>query len=354
MRFVSCAFAVLFVFLFVVGTNNIVFFISAVGLALLYAFWNGANDRPNSIATVVATGALSYHAAILLAGILNFLGPFLTTAVAKTIAKGIVPQEFITPEIIIAGLAGATAWSELCTRTGIPVSITHSLIGGIMGAGISAGGIKTLNWDILANKVFIGIILAPLLGFMIGGLIFIVMHRFLYHFCKKSYQRIPLNNFFKKSQIVTSSLLSFGHGMNDGQNAIGIIALAYFTAGFSESIKIDTWMIFLGAVTIGIGTYIAGIKVMLTTGWKLSKLEPDHGAAAELAAAVILFFKSRLGMPVSTTHVALSAIAGSSAAQKFSRIRLSVAKSITVAWVITIPAAATMAGIIYFLIKFIK
>lgn len=329
------------------------FLAAVITLACIYAFFNGANDRANSIATIIRTRALGAGTAIFLAGLLNFVGPLFFTAVAKTIAKGIIPPEIITKEIVLGGIFGAVAWSWLATRKGIPVSITHSIVGGILGAGLAGVGLGGPAWDKLAWKIGLGIVLAPLFGF-IGGMIVLVALKWINIFISRFFKTSNAENnsyIWRWIQILTSGWLSFTHGMNDGQNAIGIIALAAFIGGASPTISIDTWMIVLSAASIGLGTYIAGWRVIKTVGWKMTKLEPIDGCSAELAAGTVLFLKSIWGMPVSTTHVAVSSILGGGAVKQvkgsrvFPKIKRSVTKEIFAAWILTIPTAALFGGI---------
>ncbi len=314
----------------------LLFFISASALVLVYAYWNGANDRANSIATVVKTQALSYTQAVVLSGILNFVGPFVSTAVAETIAKGIVPPGLVTQAVVLGGLAGAVLWAWFATHNGIPVSITHALVGGVAGAGIAAHGWGVLRWDILFSKILLAIALAPTAGFLGGFFILILLKWMLFPF---QFSRYRANWFWRWGQVLSSSGLSFAHGMNDGQNAIGIMALAFFTAGFSSEIEITWWMIILGAGAIGLGTVISGYRVMRTVGWEITDLEPIDGFAAEASSAGVLTMGSIFGWPMSTTHVAVTGILGAGGAKSFQAVNWRVTRGIVVAWLLTIPAA---------------
>ena len=328
-----------------------VFFASASVLALVYAYWNGANDRANSIATIVKTRALSYTQAVVLAGILNFLGPLVSTAVAKTIAKGIVPPELVTQAIVLGGLTGAVLWAWFATHYGIPVSITHSLVGGVAGAGIAAHGFGVLKWDILFSKILLAIAVAPAAGFLGGFFILIMLKWIMFPF---RFSRYSANWFWRWGQVFSSSGLSFAHGMNDGQNAIGIMALAFFTAGFSSEIEITWWMIALGAGAIGLGTMISGYRVMRTVGWEITDLEPIDGFAAETSSAGVLALGSLLGWPMSTTHVAVAGILGAGGAKSFHAVNWKVTRGIVVAWLLTIPAAGAVGWGTYFIFSLVS
>lgn len=338
-----------------------IFLVSASFLALVYAFLNGSNDRANTVATVIKTRALPAGTALLMAGFLNFLGPLFFTAVAKTIAKGIIPPDLITKKMLLAGLIGAIGWSWLATWKGIPVSITHSLVGGILGAGLANLGFAGPEWKILIYKIGLGIVLAPTLGFA-GGILTLIalkhINLFLNKWLKNTYSQS--NRFlWRWLQVLTSAWLSFTHGMNDGQNAIGIMALAAFISGYNNSISIDLWMILLGGAAIGLGTYISGWRVIKTVGWKMTKLEPIDGCSAELAAGAVLFLKSIWGMPVSTTHVSVSAILGGGAVKQlkgsriFPKIKRTITTKILIAWALTIPAAVAFGAASYLVFSFI-
>jgi len=327
---------------------EILFLGIAILLTLAYLYWNGANDAPNSVAPLIATGVLKYRYAIILSGILNCAGPFATTAVAKTLAKGIVPPEFITQNIVLGGLLAAVIWAGFATHRGIPVSITHSLVGGIMGAGIAAGGPGTLNWDTLFSKVLLAIALAPIAGFVIA---FVLLCGLKWATFPITMSRYTANSIWRAGQLISGVWLSFSHGMNDGQNGVGILALAFFVAGFSQSIEIHWWMILLSGTVIGIGTAIGGRKVIRRVGWEITNLQPIDGFAAQIAGASVNTGASFLGIPSSTTHAAVSAVMGAGGAKSFSNINWRIAKQIMIAWVLTIPAAAMVGGIAHILLS---
>ena len=329
--------------------DGIIFFSIASVLILAYLYYNGSNDAPNSIATLIATGVMRYRYAVVWSGILNAVGPFATTAVAKTIAKGIVSPEFITQNIVLGGLVGAVVWAGFATWKGIPVSITHSLIGGIMGAGIAAGGFGILNWHTLYFKIFLAIAIAPIAGFALGFTILCALKWLTFRIPMSRYKA---NSFWRTGQLLSGSWLSFSHGMNDGQNGVGILVLAFFVAGFSQTIEIQWWMILVSGVVIGLGTIIGGGRVIKKVGWQITDLEPIDGFSAQIAAAGVNSFASFLGIPSSTTHVSVSGVFGTGCAKSFRSIDKSVARQILIAWILSIPSAAIVGGITHAILLF--
>jgi len=326
---------------------NLFLVIIIIFLALLYDFLNGANDRANAIATTTATKALSPKTALILASAFNLLGAFVSTKVAKTIGKGIVLSQFLDLTVIIFGLLGAIGWTYLCTKTGIPISVTHALIGGMIGAGLVRGGFKAINWHTLNNKVFLAIVLGPLFGFLAGALIFILIEWIIHIFFKK----IPTNKLhklFRKVQVVTTPFMAFTHGMNDTQNGMGIIAIALLLGGFTQEFTIPLWVKLGCGLFMALGTFFMGWRVMKTLGWKMAKIEPHHGASAELAAGLVIGVHSLSGIPLSTTQVVCSSTIGGSLLQNWRRVKQIVAKKMVIAWIVTIPGAALFSALVSF------
>jgi PiT family inorganic phosphate transporter len=321
------------------------FIILVTTIAWLYDFLNGANDRANAIATTVATRALPPVAALILAAVLNCAGALLTTRVAETIGGGIVSPAYMTQLVVITGLVGASSWVAFCTWSGLPISVTHSLVGGLMGAGIVSGGVGVLCWKILLEKVFLGIILAPAIGFIVGGILLVAMFRLFRRARPKM-----VNNLFRKGQIISASFMAFTHGMNDAQNAMGVVTAALLTAGYISEFKVPFWVILGSSTFMGLGTFIGGWRVMKTLGWRVAKLQPVHGFSAETGAALAIALGSLAGMPISTTHVISSAVMGSTAVQRFSQVKWLVARRMVVAWVVTIPCAAIVGALSHLLL----
>jgi len=309
--------------------------ILAIVIALIFDFVNGFNDSANSVATVIGTRVLRPLQAVALSAAANFAGPFIFgVAVATTIAKGIVSPDEITVYMIIGGLAGAIAWSSLCTYFGLPISNSHSLIGGIMGAGIAGLGFEQLVFGGL-TKVFAGIIIAP-----IGGMIFgIALAGAIIVFLAKRKPAI-VNRTFGRLQIISSAWFALTHGANDGQKTMGIIVLILFSADLISEIHMPLWVIFAAASAKGLGTFFGGYKVIKTLGLRITRLKPYQGFAAETGGGVMLAIFAILGIPASTTHAITGTIMGAGAARRKRAVRWKVSRQIIFSWVITIPGAA--------------
>lgn len=324
---------------------GLLFVIVVIALAWIYDFYNGANDCANSIATTVSTRALSPFKAILLAAVLNFSGALVTTEVAKTIGKGLLPEQLMTPLVIISAVIGAVAWSAYATHRGIPVSITHCIVGGVIGAGIASNGFDAITWSKL-NKVVIGMVTSPVGGFIIGFLFVVLLINLL-----KNFHPTPTNRVLGRMQILSASFMAFTHGMNDAQNAMGMITIALLSAGFIPTFEVPLWVMLGSAFFMGLGTLYGGKKVIQTMGLKLVKIKPLHGFAAETTSGGIIMFASLLGIPISTTHVISTAIMGVGSAQRISAVRWGIAGNIIIAWILTIPVAAATSAGVYALLK---
>jgi len=312
--------------------------IVAIIIALIFDFVNGFNDSANSVATVIGTRVLKPLHAVALSAAANFVGPFVFgVAVATTIAKGIVSPDEITVYMIIGGLAGAIAWSSLCTYFGLPISNSHSLIGGIMGAGIIGLGFEQLVYGGL-TKVFAGIIIAP-----IGGIIFgMALVGFIIAVFAKRKPAV-VNRTFGRLSIISSAWLALTHGANDGQKTMGIIVLILFSADLISEIHMPLWVIFAAASAMGLGTFFGGYKVIKTLGLKITRLKPYQGFAAQTGGGVMLAIFAILGIPASTTHAITGSVMGAGAARRIRAVRWKVSRQIIFSWVITIPGAAGLA-----------
>ena len=309
--------------------------IGAIIIALIFDFVNGFNDSANSVATVIGTRVLKPLQAVALSACANFVGPFIFgVAVATTIAKGIVNPDDITVYMIIGGLAGAITWSTLCTYFGLPISNSHSLIGGIMGAGIAGLGFEHLVYGGL-TKVFAGIIIAPtggiVFGFLLTGLIITIFSR---------HKPAIVNKTFGRLQIISSAWFALTHGANDGQKTMGIIVLILFSAELIPELEMPLWVIFAAATAMGLGTFFGGYKVIKTLGVRVTRLRPYQGFAAETGGGLMLAIFSTLGIPASTTHAITGNIMGAGAARRKRSVRWGVGRQIVFAWLITIPGAA--------------
>ncbi len=312
--------------------------IAAIIVALIFDFVNGFNDSANSVATVIGTRVLKPLHAVALSAAANFVGPFVFgVAVATTIAKGIVSPDEITVYMIIGGLAGAIAWSSLCTYFGLPISNSHSLIGGIMGAGIIGLGFEQLVYGGL-TKVFAGIIIAP-----IGGIIFgmVLVGIIIAVFAKR--KPAVVNRTFGRLSIISSAWLALTHGANDGQKTMGIIVLILFSADLISEIHMPLWVIFAAASAMGLGTFFGGYKVIKTLGLKITRLKPYQGFAAQTGGGVMLAIFALLGIPASTTHAITGSVMGAGAARRKRAVRWKVSRQIIFSWIITIPGAAGLA-----------
>ncbi|HSB50840.1 MAG TPA: inorganic phosphate transporter [Nitrosopumilaceae archaeon] len=314
--------------------------IGAIIAALIFDFVNGFNDAANSVATVIGTRVLKPLQAVLLSAVANFAGPFVFgVAVATTIAKGIINPEDVTIYMILGGLAGAISWASLCTYFGIPISVSHSLIGGLIGTGLAVVGPEKLLLDGLF-KVGIGIISSPIgglvIGFVFAGIITTV---FAKHHPGK------VNSIFGKLQLVSSAWFALTHGANDGQKTMGIIVLVLLSEGILSEFEVPIWVILAAASAIALGTFAGGYKVIKTLGMRIVRLRPYQGFSAETGGGIVLAIFATLGIPASTTHAITGSIMGAGSVRRKYAVRWKVGRQIVIAWLITIPGSAAIAFI---------
>jgi len=316
-------------------------------LALIFDFGNGLNDAANAIATVVATRALPLWGAVVLAAVGNFAGVFIFgVAVATTVAKGLVDPSIVTVYVILGGLVGSIFWVYFASYKGIPVSASHALLGGFIGAALAKGGIASLKL-VGISKVLIFIVAAPILG-MVGGFLLFALIMWIFRRADPN----KINKWFRRLQLITATTYSITHGANDAQKTMGIIALLLFTTGYlGNEFFVPLWVIFASYTVIALGTLIGGWRVIKTIGLKLTKIRPVHGFCASGAGSIVLAFTSLAGIPVSTTHVIAGSIAGVGVTRGFSAVRWNLARKIVWAWIFTIPAAAMVSGLSYFVIS---
>jgi PiT family inorganic phosphate transporter len=314
--------------------------IVVIALAVTFDYINGFHDTANSIATSVATRALRPSHAILMAAAFNFIGAFAGTAVAKTIGAGLVDEATTTQAVVGAALIGAIAWNLITWRLGIPSSSSHALIGGLLGATVIAAGTEALNVPGIVNKVLVPLVSSPVIGFL-GA--FLLMVALFWTF--RNAARRPLARRFRRLQVFSAGFMAFSHGSNDAQKTMGIITLALFSAGVIPTNDVPWEVIVISATAISLGTAAGGWRIMKTMGHKVVELEPIHGFAAETTAATVILGAAHFGMPVSTTHVISSAIMGVGTSKGRHGVHWGVARSILVAWVVTLPAAATMGAV---------
>lgn len=331
--------------------TGIILVIVIIILAWAYDFWNGANDCANSIATTVSTKALSFRRAIFLAAVFNFLGAFITTEVAKTIGKGIIQPEIISQSLLISALIGAIIWVAFSTKFGIPISVTHSLVGGLVGAALVGTGISALiEGGIL--KVLIGMILAPLFGFLLGIILILALSWLIKFFFSKIFA-FRISQTLRWGQIFSASAVALSHGMNDTQNAMGIVTASLLAGGFLSEFKVPFWVILGSGIFMALGTFYGGQAVIRTLGRRIYKIQPLHGFSAETSSAIIIILQSFAGVPLSTTQVITSAVTGVGAIERKALVNWRKVIEIFFAWIFTIPGAAIISGILFFIFNLI-
>lgn len=315
-------------------------------VALLFDYINGFHDAANSIATVVSTRVLTPGKAVIWAAVFNFLAAFgFGTAVAKTIGNGMVDINIVTFAVIFAGLTGAIVWDLLTWYVGLPTSSSHALIGGYAGAAVAKAGFAAIipsGWTL--TLVFI--VLAPMIGLLIGLLL---MTSIFWLFRWMPPGRV--DRWFRRLQLLSAAFYSLGHGTNDAQKTMGIIAGVLFAGGYLKVFYIPFWVVLIAHAAIALGTLTGGWRIIHTMGSKITKLQPVGGFAAETAGAITLFTASSLGVPVSTTHTITGAIVGVGAVRRLSAVRWGVARQIVVAWILTIPASAALAAGTYQVVR---
>lgn len=330
------------------------FFGAILCFAILYAYYNGANDCANTIATIIGTHALSPITAVICAAIANagglWVAYLLGSAVAKTIGSGIILSQFVTKAVVLSGLIGAAFWAWFATWRGLPVSITHSLIGGVLGSGLVTGGMEAIAMETFMKKVVLGVVLAPTMGFLAAYTFRTLLELILFPF---KIVKASANRVWRKGQIITGLWLAGGHGMNDGQNALGILALGMVAAGFSKTVEISLSMVILVGVAIALGTLLHGWKVIETTN-EVARLEAADGFSAQISNAGVLIIASIFGMPVSTTHAAVASIAGAGGAHGIEQVNWSISRHIVAAWIMTVPITGGIGAFLHYAISFFK
>ncbi|MFZ0456572.1 MAG: inorganic phosphate transporter [Ignavibacteriaceae bacterium] len=325
------------------------FAILIISLALIFDFYNGMNDAANSIATVVSTRVLTPIQAVIWAAFFNFIAAFMFgVSVATTIGKGIVDVNIVDNFVIFSGLIGAIILTATATHFGLPISVSHSIIGGYGGAGLAKAGFEAI---IISGytKVIIFIFLAPILGFVFA-LLFSTATLWIVRY--KSPYKVDM--YFRKFQLISAALFSLSHGSNDAQKTIGIITVVLFTNGLiGASFHVPFWVILMSYSVIALGTLIGGWKVIKTLGMRVTKLTPFGGFSAETSAGLTIIFATILGIPVSTTHTITGSIIGVGTTRRFSAVRWGVARNILWAWILTIPLSAVFAMATYYISVYI-
>jgi PiT family inorganic phosphate transporter len=322
--------------------------IAIVAIALAFDYTNGFHDAANAIATAVSTRALTPRAALLMAAVANLAGALVATGVAKTVGAGIIdaPEGGSGLVLVFSAVVGAITWNLITWYFGLPSSSSHALIGGLVGAALAAAsGVK---WDGVVEKVVIPMVLSPLIGF---GLAYLLMLAILWAF--RNRRPSPVNRGFRKAQVASAAAMAFGHGLQDAQKTMGVIVLALVTYGAQDDFDVPLWVKLSAALAISLGTYAGGWRIIRTLGRRIIELDPPRGFAAETTAAGVLYTTAfAFQVPVSTTHTITSAVMGVGATRRLSAVRWGVARTIVIAWVLTIPAAALVAAGFYELARF--
>ncbi|MGH2969457.1 MAG: inorganic phosphate transporter [Solirubrobacteraceae bacterium] len=322
--------------------NDVVLWI-VVATALAFDFTNGFHDTANAVATSISTRALRPRVAVGYAAVLNFVGAFLSLEVAATIASGIVEAELVTPAIVFAGLVGAIGWNLLTWYFGLPSSSSHALIGGMVGAAFAAEGPEAVLGQGIVEKVAVPGVVAPVLAMIVAGTAILVAYRIVGRQAPSTVSRG-----FRLGQIISSGLFSLSHGTNDAQKTMGVIFLALVANGtLNADDDVPAWVIVSAASAIALGTYVGGWRIIRTMGTRIIKMDPAQGFASEGAGAAVILSASHVGFPLSTTHVISGAIMGAGAAKRLSAVRWGVAANIFAAWVLTLPAAASVGALTY-------
>jgi inorganic phosphate transporter, PiT family len=315
-------------------------------VALVFDYINGFHDAANSIATVVSTRVLSPGKAVIWAAVFNFIAAFgFGTAVAKTVGSGMIDVHAVTFLVIFSGLFGAIVWDLITWYVGLPTSSSHALIGGYAGGAVAHAGLGVIipsGW----TKTLIFIVLSPTVGLVLG---FVFMTAIYWIFRGNAPSRV--NRLFRRLQLVSAALYSLGHGANDAQKTMGIIAGVLFAAGYIQSFYIPFWVVLSAHASIALGTLSGGWRIIHTMGSKITRLQPVGGFAAETAGAVSLFTATALGVPVSTTHTITGAIVGVGSTRRLSAVRWGIAGRIVWAWILTIPASAAIASATYWILS---
>ncbi|GAA1280358.1 inorganic phosphate transporter [Planotetraspora silvatica] len=324
--------------------------IGVIVIALAFDYTNGFHDAANAIATSVSTRALTPRIALLMAAVMNFIGAHLGLSVAQTVGSGIIdaPQGRHGLVVVAGALAGAIVWNLITWYFGLPSSSSHALIGGLVGSALAAS--VSVHWKGVLEKVVIPMILSPVVGFLLGGIIMIAI---LWIFRRSNPHKTSRG--FRYAQTVSAAAMALGHGLQDAQKTMGVIFLALVVGGhISPTADIPEWVITASAAAISLGTYAGGWRIMRTLGRRIIHLDPPRGFAAESAAATVLYTAAiAYGAPISTTHTITTAIMGVGATRRLSAVRWGVAGNIVTAWVLTIPAAALVAALAYFLLNLI-
>jgi PiT family inorganic phosphate transporter len=321
-----------------------VILVIVVATALVFDFTNGFHDTANVVATAISTQAAPPRVAVTAAAILNFVGAFISLAVAATVAKGIVQADLITPTIVFAGLIGAIAWNLATWYFGLPSSSSHALIGGVVGAAFAAQGPDAVLGDGILGKVVIPALVAPVLAFAVAGIAILVAYRIV-----GALRPGPITQGFRFGQLASGGLLALSHGTNDAQKTMGVITLALVAHGdiSPDNFHVPDWVVISAATAIALGTYIGGWRIIKTMATRIIKMDSAQGFSASGAGAVVILASSHFGFPLSTTHVINGGIMGAGAAKRLSAVRWGIAGNIAIAWILTLPMAALIGAAVW-------
>lgn len=318
----------------------LVFVLITIGLALVFEYTNGFHDAANVVSTVIATKVLPPLVAIIMASILNMIGATQISKITTTLMKGIVPVSASNQTLIIAALIGAILWNIFTWLLKIPSSSTYALVGGLIGAGVSAIGWNAILWTSILRKIILPMVVSPFFGF---SLAFILMSIIGYQ-TKNLPQKVKI---FSKLQVVSAAFVALSHGLNDAQKTMAIITLGLFTANLIPTPHVPLWVIATCAIVMALGTCFGGLRIVETVGFKISKLQPSEGFAAETTASLSILTASFLGFPLSSTHLIVGSIAGVGAAGGSFVAKGSLAKKISLAWVLTLPGSALISYVCF-------
>ncbi len=326
--------------------------IGLIVVALAFDFLNGLHDAANSIATVVATRLLGPVMAVGFAAFFNFAAYFLTLAfpslhkVAETVGAGLIDQELVTPGVIFGALVGAMFWNIVTWYKGIPSSSSHALVGGLVGAGVAHAGVSSIQWTGL-NMTLVAIVLSPMLGMLLSMLVMLVTSWLFRGATSRGAERS-----FRTLHLVSSAAYSLSHGLNDAQKTMGIITVLLYSTGYlSGDFHVPHWVAIACYVAIALGTMTGGWKIIETMGSRITKLSQHQGFSASTGGSIVVFAASLLGIPVSTTHTITGCVIGAGTARRASAVRWGVAQNVMMAWIITIPASATVGALFYLLTR---
>ena len=319
-----------------------------IAVALVFDFTNGFHDTANAVATSVSTRALSPRLAVAIAAVANLGGAFVTTAVAKTVGQGIIDTHLATEKTVLAAVVGAITWNLLTWWLGLPSSSSHALIGGLVGAALSASGSSGVEWHGIAHKVVIPALWAPTIAFA-GAFVLLLGLYWAFQWLTPG----VANRSFRLGQLASGTWVAFTHGANDAQKTMGVMALALYTHHSIDHFYIPTWVKVVAALTIAAGTYAGGWRIIRTLGQRIYKLQPEHGFAAQVAAGTTLYAGTHFGFPISTTHVVTGSVMGAGATRRVSAVRWGIAGNILTAWLLTLPAAGLVAAGLYYPVSWI-